>query len=186
VAIFYDGAKARELDVPLERAAAEKSGDSNYSIPTEPETSEFYLDALSVSPRCQRKGYGSKLIEAGCDRACKLGHHRIALLIEVDNAAAKPLYERLGFCTDYTKRIVGQEYFHMVEFVMYQGTRAVLQSGKNFQVPAMIADVGPGPRVAVVVSVVEICRRLKIAPATTSVRYFLGGGPRSTKSSNSP
>jgi len=27
VAIFYDGAKARELDVPLERAAAEKSLD---------------------------------------------------------------------------------------------------------------------------------------------------------------
>ena len=114
VAIFYDGAKARELDAPLERAAAKKSGDSKYSIPTEPEASEFYMDALSVSPRRQRKGYGRKLIEAGCVRARKLGHHRIALLIEVDNAAAKPLYERLGFCTDYTKRIAGQEYFHMV------------------------------------------------------------------------
>src|SRR5271166_5915005 len=58
VAIFYDGAKARELDAPLERAAAKKSGDSKYSIPTEPEASEFYMDALSVSPRRQRKGYG--------------------------------------------------------------------------------------------------------------------------------
>src|SRR5271165_493706 len=114
VAIFYDGTKARELDAPLERAAAKKSGDSNYSIPTEPEASEFYLDALCVSPRCQRKGYGRQLIEAGCDRARKLGHHRIALLIEVDNAAAKPLYERLRFCTDYTKRIAGHEYFHMI------------------------------------------------------------------------
>jgi ribosomal protein S18 acetylase RimI-like enzyme len=114
VAIFYDGAKARELDAPLERAAAKKSGDSNYSIPTEPEASEFYLDTLSVSPRCQGKGYGRQLIEAGCDRARKLGHRRIALLIEVDNAAAKPLYERLRFCTDYTKQIAGQEYFHMV------------------------------------------------------------------------
>jgi hypothetical protein len=56
VAIFYDGAKARELDAPLERAAAKKSGDSNYSIPTEAEAPEFYLDTLSVSPRCQRKG----------------------------------------------------------------------------------------------------------------------------------
>jgi hypothetical protein len=28
-------------------------------------------------------------------------------------AAAKRLYERLGFCTDYTNRIAGQEYFHM-------------------------------------------------------------------------
>jgi ribosomal protein S18 acetylase RimI-like enzyme len=114
VAIFYDGAKARELDAPLERAAAKKSGDSNYSIPSEAEASEFYLDALSVSPRCQGKGYGRKLIEAGCDRARKLGHRRIALLVEVDHARAKRLYERLGFCTDYTKRIAGQEYFHMV------------------------------------------------------------------------
>ena len=114
VAIFYDGAKARELDVPLERAAAKRSGDSNYSIPTEAGASEFYMDTLSVSPRCQGKGYGRKLIEAGFDRARKLGHHRIALLIEVDNAAAKPLYERVGFCTDYTKLVAGQEYFHMV------------------------------------------------------------------------
>jgi ribosomal protein S18 acetylase RimI-like enzyme len=115
VAIFYDGAKARELDVPLERAAAKKSGDSNYSILTEPEASEFYMDTLSVSPGCQRKGYGRKLIEAGCDRARKLGHHRIALLVEVEHEAAKRLYERVGFCTDYTKRIAGQEYFHMVQ-----------------------------------------------------------------------
>jgi hypothetical protein len=50
--IFYDGAKARELDLPLERAAEKKSGDANYSIPTEAEASEFYMDALSVSPRC--------------------------------------------------------------------------------------------------------------------------------------
>jgi hypothetical protein len=54
VAILYDGAKARELDAPLELAAAEKSGDSNYRIPTEPEASEFYMDALrreSALPR---------------------------------------------------------------------------------------------------------------------------------------
>jgi hypothetical protein len=33
VAIFYDGAKARELDVPLERAAAKTSGDSKILSP---------------------------------------------------------------------------------------------------------------------------------------------------------
>jgi ribosomal protein S18 acetylase RimI-like enzyme len=71
VTILYGGSKARELDAPIERAAAKKSGDSNYHIPNEPETSEFYLDTLSVSPRCQRKGYGSKLIEAGCNRGRK-------------------------------------------------------------------------------------------------------------------
>ncbi len=114
VAIFYDGAKARELDAPLESAAAKRSGDSNYCIPTEPEASEFYLDTLSVSPRCQGKGYGRKLIEAGCDRARNLGHLRMALLVELDNEAAKRLYERLGFRTDFTKWISGQEYLHMV------------------------------------------------------------------------
>jgi GNAT superfamily N-acetyltransferase len=91
VAIFYDGAKARELDEPLEWAAAEKSGHSDYWIPTEPEASEFYMDTLSVSPGCQGKGYGSLLIEAGCDRARKLGHLRMALLVEVDSARAKRL-----------------------------------------------------------------------------------------------
>ena len=114
VAIFYDGAKARELDEPLERAAAKKSGHSDYCIPTEPEASEFYMDTVSVSSVCQGKGYGSLLIEAGCDRARKLGHLRMALLVEVDSARAKRLYERVGFRADYTKWIVGQEYFHMV------------------------------------------------------------------------
>ena len=114
LAIFYDGAKARELDAPLQRAAAKKSGHGNYCIPAEPEASEFYLDTLSVSPRRQGKGYGSLLIEAGCAKARKLGHLRMALLVEVDNVAAKRLYERHGFRADYTKWITGQEYFHMV------------------------------------------------------------------------
>ena len=67
-----------------------------------------------MSPRYQGKGYGRKLIEAGCDRASKLGHRRMALMVEVDHAPAIRLYERLGFCTDYIRRIAGQEYFHMV------------------------------------------------------------------------
>ena len=114
VAVLYDGARARALDAPLERAAAQKSGRARYGIATEPEASEFYLDTLSVSPAHQRKGYGRQLIEAACDHARKLGHRRMALLVEVDHAPAKQLYERLGFCADYTKQIAGQEYFHMV------------------------------------------------------------------------
>ncbi len=114
LAIFYDGAKARELDGPLERAAAKKSGDPNYGIPTEPETSEYYLDTLCVSAHYRGKGYGRELIEAGWDWARNSGHLRMALLVEVDHAPAIRLYERLGFRTDYIKRIAGQDYFHMV------------------------------------------------------------------------
>jgi ribosomal protein S18 acetylase RimI-like enzyme len=114
LAILYDGAKARELDASLERAAAARSGDLNYRIPTEADVSEFYLDTLSVIPRCQGKGYGRRLIEAGCDRARQLKHSRIALLVQADSPAPKRLYDRLGFRADYTRLVAGHEYFHMV------------------------------------------------------------------------
>jgi GNAT superfamily N-acetyltransferase len=55
-----------------------------------------------------------KLVEAACDHARRLGHRRIALLVEADSPGPRRLYERLGFRVDYTKRIAGQEYFHMV------------------------------------------------------------------------
>jgi ribosomal protein S18 acetylase RimI-like enzyme len=114
LAIFYEGAKARELDEPLERAAAVRTGDFNYRVPTEAEGSEFYLDTLSVTPRCQGRGYGRLLIATGCDWARQLKHSRLALLVEVDNPAAKRLYDRLGFRADYTRLLAGHEYFHMV------------------------------------------------------------------------
>jgi ribosomal protein S18 acetylase RimI-like enzyme len=112
--LLYDGAKARALDEPLERAAAIRSGDFHYRIPTEAEVSEFYLDTLSVTPRCQGRGYGRLLIEAGRDRARQLKHSSLALLVEVDNPAAKRLYDRLGFRADYTRLLAGHEYLHMV------------------------------------------------------------------------
>lgn len=117
VALVYDGARARDLDLPLERAAAGMSGNLDYSIPTEPEVSEFYLDTVSISPLYQGKGYGRKLIEAACDRARKLGHSRISLLVDVDNAAARRLYERLEFRGNYTKWMAGEEYVHMVRLL---------------------------------------------------------------------
>lgn len=114
IALVYDGAKARELDEPLERAALKKSGIPDYRIPTEADESEFYLDTVSVSPSCQGRGYGRKLIEAACQRGREQGHHRIALLVDLSNAGAKRLYEKLGFTVAGTKSIGEEEYFHMV------------------------------------------------------------------------
>ena len=54
------------------------------------------------------------MIEAACECARKLAHHPLALLVEVGHAPTIRLYERLGFCVDYTKQIAGQDYFHMV------------------------------------------------------------------------
>ncbi len=113
LAVLYDGAHARALDLPLERAAARKSRNSSYRIPTEPELSDYYLDTLSVAPNHQGKGHGRRLIEAGCQRARALGHHRLALLVEVESVAVKGLYQRVGFREEFTKWIEGHEYIYM-------------------------------------------------------------------------
>jgi len=114
VALIYDGSIARALDGPLEKAAVQTSGLSDYRIPTEAELSEFYLDTISVDPKCQGRGFGRDLIEASCEQARRLGRDRIGLLVDIENSGAKRLYERLDFRTKGRKQIAGYEYFHMV------------------------------------------------------------------------
>jgi len=114
VALIYDGSIARALDGPLEKAAVQTSGLSDYRIPTEAELSEFYLDTISVDPKCQGRGFGRDLIEASCEQARRLGRDRIGLLVDIGNSGAKRLYERLEFRTQGGKQIAGYEYFHMV------------------------------------------------------------------------
>ena len=114
IALVYDGSSARALDEPLEKAAKERSGLSDYQIPTEAEPAEFYLDTVSVDPKRQGRGFGRDLIEACCEHGRKLGYDRIGLLVDMENAGAKRLYGRLGFRVEGTKQIAGYEYFHMV------------------------------------------------------------------------
>jgi ribosomal protein S18 acetylase RimI-like enzyme len=122
IAILYDGAEAQNLNLPVEQAAAKKTGNAEYQIPIEPEESEFYLDAIGVNPSCHGRGFGTALIEAACTHARKLGHIRFALLVETENSAAKRLYDRLGFHSDGTKWIAGKEYYHMVRQLGTVGT----------------------------------------------------------------
>ena len=114
VALVYDGSIARILDEPLEKAAIQKSGLSDYRIPTEAEPSEFYLDTVSVDPNCQGRGFGRDLIKASCEHARKLGHNRIGLLVDIGNLGAMRLYQRLEFRVAGRKQIAGDEYFHMI------------------------------------------------------------------------
>ena len=114
VALIYDGSIARALDEPLEKAAIQRLGLSDYCIPTEAEPSEFYLDTISVDPKCQGRGFGRDLIEASCEQALRLERDRIGLLVDIENSGAKRLYERLEFRTQGRKQIAGYEYFHMV------------------------------------------------------------------------
>jgi ribosomal protein S18 acetylase RimI-like enzyme len=114
VAISYDGTVARKLDEPLEEAAKLQSGLSDYSIPTEAEPDEFYLDTVSVNRNYQGQGIGRQLIEAVCEQGRQLGHNRIGLLVDVRNPDAKRLYERLQFRVNKQRELAGEEYFHMV------------------------------------------------------------------------
>ena len=114
VALIYDGSVARRLDEPLEQAAILKSGRSDYCIPREAEPSEFYLDTVSVDPKCQGRGFGRDLIAASCEHAHKRGRDRVGLLVDIGNSGAKRLYERLEFRVEGRKQIAGCEYLHMV------------------------------------------------------------------------
>jgi len=114
VAISYDGTVARKLDEPLEEAAKLQSGLSDYSIPTEAEPDEFYLDTVSVNRNYQGRGIGRQLIEAVCEQGRQLGRNRVGLLVDVTNPDAKRLYERLQFRVNKQRELAGVEYFHMV------------------------------------------------------------------------
>jgi RimJ/RimL family protein N-acetyltransferase len=55
------------------------------------------LGHLEVLGPFRRRGIGTALIRAGEDTPRRLGHERLALGVGVDNAAARRLYERLGY-----------------------------------------------------------------------------------------
>jgi len=55
---------------------------------------------LEVAGRLQRRGIGTALVRAGEDTARRVGHHRIALGVGLDNPGARRVYERLG-CGDW-------------------------------------------------------------------------------------
>jgi ribosomal protein S18 acetylase RimI-like enzyme len=112
--VTYDGARAREMDEPLERAAASLLGTTDYRITTEAEPDEFYLDTVSVHPDFQGRGLGRELIEAACTLARQQGRDRIGLLVETQNVGAQRLYERLGFVETNHRKILGHPYIHRV------------------------------------------------------------------------
>jgi hypothetical protein len=57
VAIFYDGAKARELDAPLERAAAKKSGDRDYDRRARQPPAIFIATLCLFPPNRKRRSF---------------------------------------------------------------------------------------------------------------------------------
>jgi len=55
------------------------------------------ITAVEVNPACRRQGLGAAITAAACREAELRGLPTVFLQVEVDNAPARALYERLGF-----------------------------------------------------------------------------------------
>lgn len=109
----YDGAQVEILRQPfLDYIQLHYKFDTTFEKETE--AGEFYLDTVSVAPNQQGQGIGAMLIQAMAERAKTLGHQRIALLVDKTNPQAKRLYQRLGFKVLGEKRLLGENYEHLV------------------------------------------------------------------------
>jgi GNAT superfamily N-acetyltransferase len=62
-----------------------------------PAAESLYIDALGTAPAFRRRGVARALLAAAEDRARHLGLGRVSLETEIDNEAARALYESCGF-----------------------------------------------------------------------------------------
>ena len=62
-----------------------------------PAAESLYIDAIGTAPAFRRRGVARALLADAEDRARRLGLGRVSLETEVDNEAARALYESCGF-----------------------------------------------------------------------------------------
>lgn len=79
--------------------------------PLEPD--EAYVDELGVAEWARRRGVGRALL-AACEREARgEGRRRLTLWVTINNAAARALYERVGFRETRRRRwLLGRLVFH--------------------------------------------------------------------------
>lgn len=115
--LCYHGSQAEAIDRPILEQLHRVTGNSALTIDKEADEGEYYIDALSVSPKWGGRGFGSELIEAAERRARESGYDKIALNVEQYNERAHSLYKKLGYITDKETQINKKTYYHMVKSV---------------------------------------------------------------------
>ncbi|WP_181566683.1 GNAT family N-acetyltransferase [Aequorivita sp. CIP111184] len=111
--IAYDGALLSTYREPFLEYIAINYNVKNLVIEDETLKGELYIDTLSVYPKHQGKGIGSKLLGAIKERAQKEGHRKLGLLVDLKNPSAKKLYSALGFETIGKKQLGNSVYEHL-------------------------------------------------------------------------
>jgi len=59
-----------------------------------------WLNYLAVLPKCQKRGYGRKLVERAIEELMKLGCLKVNLQVRETNTPVISFYEHLGFRND--------------------------------------------------------------------------------------
>ncbi|MES2060719.1 MAG: GNAT family N-acetyltransferase [Bacteroidota bacterium] len=110
--IAYDGAKLDELRKPFLQYTTTQLG---FTGQPEDETQpgEYYIDCLAVDAAHQGKGIAKKLIKALFERAARLNHQTVGLLVSKGNDKAKKLYTDLGFEVKGDKALLGGLHEHL-------------------------------------------------------------------------
>lgn len=68
---------------------------------------EYYLANMAIFPEFQGRGIGSCLLENAEEKAHKAGLQKCSLIVDVENPAARRLYERFGYRVEFTKTYPG-------------------------------------------------------------------------------
>lgn len=113
--LTYSGAAASQLDKPLLERLRRKTRNQNMFFDQEADVGDLYIDTVSVSPKFQGYGIGTKLLWKAEELALQKGYERISLNVAKNNRYAKKLYNRIGYQEDKEIQINGHTYDYMVK-----------------------------------------------------------------------
>lgn len=116
IAISYPEEEEDGIDAPLVKIL-KKHGIHKNSIFTDKEAwpGEWYLDSFAVAPEFQNKGIGTETLKELIDLIRQRGEKVLSLNVDVDNAPAQHVYDKVGF------KKVGQLYIgsHLYDHMQF-------------------------------------------------------------------
>lgn len=116
IAISYPEDEEDGIDAPLVKIL-KKHGINKDTLFTDKEAwpGEWYLDSFAVAPEFQNQGIGTETLKSFIDLIRNRGEKVLSLNVDVENAPAKHVYDKVGF------KKVGQLYIgsHLYDHMQY-------------------------------------------------------------------